>query len=227
MSTLNSSFQSIDAKTLRKDVTTTIREAIFNGELAPGQRVNQAHIAEQLGISRGPVREALAKLEEEGLICNIPYKGTFVVEITKAYIQEVFSIRRVLEGFAIRRASNHATPEELKALRNVVTKMQQASGDMSNREYSSELDLTFHRLICQSAHHGLLLQMWKSIEGVLRLYLSHRHRVVYEDPRHIVDTHPDILAAIETGDPDRAASLLDSHIQEAEEAIHNSDWLKL
>ncbi len=73
---MNVSLQSIDSKTLRTDVTHVIREAILNGDLLPGQRINHVHIAEKLGTSRGPVREALGQLEEEGLIRNIPYNVT-------------------------------------------------------------------------------------------------------------------------------------------------------
>jgi DNA-binding GntR family transcriptional regulator len=222
---LNVSFPSLDSKTLRTDVTHVIREAILNGDLLPGQRINHVHIAEKLGTSRGPIREALGQLEEEGLIRNIPYKGTFVIEITPTYLEEVFSIRRVLEGFAIRWAIERATPEDLKELRETVAKMRLAAA-MSDLAHSSELDLRFHYLICRSAHHNLLLQMWKSIEAALRLYLAHRHRVMYQDPRHIIDTHPDILAAIEAANVEQATQLLDSHIREAEDAIRTSDWLQ-
>ncbi|MBI1881195.1 MAG: GntR family transcriptional regulator [Chloroflexi bacterium] len=221
----SSPFQSLDFKTLRNDVTNAIREAILKGDILPGQRINQVHIAEKLGTSRGPVREALGQLEEEGLIRNIPYKGTFVIEVTPTYLKEVFSIRRVLEGFAIRRAIERATPEDLKELRETVAKMRLAAA-MSDLAHSSELDLRFHYLLCRSAHHSLLLQMWKSIEVALRLYLAHRHRVMYEDPRHIIDTHPDILGAIEAADVEQATQLLDSHIREAEDAIRTSGWLQ-
>ena len=148
-----------------------------------------------------------------------------MVEITPTHIEEVFSIRRVLEGFAVRRTIDHAGLEELRALRKTVTQMQQAAA-ASDLAHSSELDLQFHRLICLGAHHNVLLQMWKSIEAALRLYLAYRHRVVYEDSHHIIDTHPDILAAIEAKDAERAAQLLDSHIQEAEAAIYNSNWFQ-
>ena len=223
---MNTPFQVIDSKTLRNDVTNAIREAILKGDLLPGQRINQVHIAEKLGTSRGPVREALGQLEEEGLIRNTPYKGAFVIEMTPTYLKEVFSIRRALEGFAIRQAIERATPEDLQELKETVAKMQLAA-TMSDLAHSSELDLRFHYLVCRSAHHSLLLQMWKSIEAALRLYLAHRHRVVYEDPRHIIDTHPDILAAIEAADVEQATQLLDSHIREAEDAIHTSGWLRL
>lgn len=219
---LEDPFQQLDPKTLRDSVTGTIRRAILRGNLLPGEQVNQAQIAEKLGVSRGPVREALRQLEEEGLIQNIAYKGTFVTEITPEYIEELFSIRRVLEGFAVRRTVEVAQSDDLNTLRATVDGMREAV-EVSDLDRSGELDLRFHYLICRSAHHNLLMQMWRSIESGLRLCLAHGHRV-YEDPRDIVGTHPDILEAIEAKDADRAAELLDGHIREAGEAIYQS-WV--
>lgn len=219
----NDPFQLIGSRTLTDGVVDAIRRAILRGDLAPGEQVNQAQIAEKLGTSRGPVREALRQLEEEGLIQNIPYKGTFVIEITPEYIEELYSIRRVLEVFAVRRAIEKADPEDLEALRATVAEMREAvEGEDLDR--SGELDLHFHYLICHSAHHNLLMQMRKSIEAGLRLCLAHGHRATYDDPRDIVGTHPDILTAIEAKDANRAADLLDKHIREAGEAIYSS-WM--
>ena len=149
-------FQPLDARTLRQGVTEAIRHVILAGELLPGDQVNQAQIAEQLGVSRGPVREALGQLEEEGLIRNIPYKGTFVTEITVEYIAELYSIRRVLETFAVRQAAEHATLEDLDELRAVVRQMYTAAGD-DDMTRMGNLDIEFHGLLCRSSHHRLLI----------------------------------------------------------------------
>ena len=92
-------FQHFDSKTLHDDVADIIRQAILRGNLAPGVKINQAQIALKLGTSRGPVREGLKQLKEEGLVREVPYKGTFVIEITPTYIEELYGIRRTLEGF--------------------------------------------------------------------------------------------------------------------------------
>ena len=85
--------QPVDTYTLRSRVTDSVRNAILQGVLVPGGQVNQAQIAAKLGISRGPLREALRQLEEEGLVQSYPHRGTFVTEITPAYIEEVYDCR--------------------------------------------------------------------------------------------------------------------------------------
>lgn len=210
----------VDARTLRQSVTEAIRQGILQGDLLPGAQVNQAQIAEQLGVSRGPVREALGQLEEEGLIKNVPYKGTFVTAITGEYISELYSIRRVIETFAAHEAAMKATQADLAELRAVLTEMYStaALGDMS---MMGSLDIQFHYLICRSAHHSLLLQMWKSIEIGVRRCLALRHRI-YRSPADVIGTHPDILAAIAAGEAERASAILSTHIVEAGEHLLRS-----
>ncbi|MBC8077677.1 MAG: GntR family transcriptional regulator [Chloroflexales bacterium] len=210
-------FQPLTGKTLRTSVIDTIRQAILDGSLMPGEQVNQAHIAEKLGISRGPVREALGQLEQEGLIRNVPYKGTYVTEITREYIEELYSMRQVLEEFAIRRATVLIEPDELAELHAVVADMK-AAADAEDSGRLGQLDIRFHALICQSARHHLLMQTWKALDVGVRRCLALRHRI-YSDPRDIVGTHPDILAALEARDADRADELLSVHIQEAGEQL--------
>jgi len=213
-------FQPLDARTLRQGVTEAIRQVILAGELLPGDQVNQAQIAEQLGVSRGPVREALGQLEEEGLIRNIPYKGTFVTAITADYISELYSIRRVLETFAVRLAAEHATLEDLDELRTVIRQMH-AAAEADDMARMSTLDIEFHSLLCRSSHHVLLMQIWKSIEIGVRRCLALRHRI-YRSPYDVIGTHPHILAALEAHDAERASSILDTHIAEAGDLLYRS-----
>jgi DNA-binding GntR family transcriptional regulator len=218
-----SAFLPVDARTLRQSVTEAIRQVILQGDLLPGAQVNQAQIAEQLGVSRGPVREALGQLEEEGLIKNVPYKGTFVTEITREYISELYSIRRVIETFAARQAVIYATPAELIALRSVLQEMY-AAAEIDNMTMMGALDIRFHYLIIAAAHHSLLLQLWKSIEIGVRRCLVLRHRI-YRRSIDIIGTHPDILAAIEASNAELAATILDAHIAEAGEHLLRS-WVQ-
>jgi len=215
-------FQHFDSKTLHDDVSNIIRQAILRGDLAPGTKINQAQVALKLGVSRGPVREGLKQLREEGLVQEIPYKGTFVIEITARYIEELYSIRRMTESFAIRCAIERAGPEDLENLRTVVDQMQQIDSP-TDLDHSAELDLLFHHLVIKAAHHALLLRLWKLIEAGVRLCLAHRHRNYRNLHKHL-DTHREILAAIKTKDADRASHLLDIHIERAGEAMYRS-WL--
>jgi DNA-binding GntR family transcriptional regulator len=220
---MKSPFHPVDARTLRQSVTEAIRQVILQGDLLPGAQVNQAQIAEQLGVSRGPVREALGQLEEEGLIKNVPYKGTFVTEITGDYINELYSVRQVIETFAVRQAIQQATPDDLAELRTVLDEMR-AAAERNDLTSLGTLDIQFHYLICRSAHHSLLLQMWKSLEMGVRRCLALRHRI-YRSPADIIGTHPDILAAMEAGEADRASAILGTHIAEAGEHLFRS-WAR-
>ncbi len=217
---MKSPFHPVDARTLRQSVTEAIRQVILQGDLLPGAQVNQAQIAEQLGVSRGPVREALGQLEEEGLIKNVPYKGTFVTEITGDYITELYSVRQVLETFAVRQAIQRATADDLAELRMVLNEMFDAA-ERDDLARMGTLDIQFHYLICRSAHHSLLLQMWKALEMGVRRCLALRHRI-YRSPAEIIGTHPDILAALEAGEAERASDILGTHIAEAGEHLYRS-----
>lgn len=213
----------VDPRTLRQSVTQALRRGILEGDLLPGDQINQVQIAEQLGVSRGPVREALGQLEEEGLIKNVPYKGTYVTEITGEYITELYSIRHVIETFASRQAATRATEEDLADLRAVINEMY-VTAEHSTIADMGALDIQFHYLICRSAHHSLLLQIWKSIEIGVRRCLALRHRI-YARPADVIGTHPNILAAIEAGEAEQAANILGLHITEAGELLYNS-WVR-
>jgi len=210
--------QPLDANTLRGRVTDSVRNAILQGVLEPGGQLNQAQIAAKLGISRGPLREALRQLEEEGLVQSYPHKGTFVTEITSVYIEEVYSIRRVLETFAVRRMISYNDPQVLEQLQRIVAEMLRAT-DAGDGHELNELDFQFHNAILLGAQHTLLMQLWKSIEVGVRRMVVLRHGI-YTNLHEIVGNHPDLVAAIEAQDADRAAQLLDTHIREAGEKVY-------
>lgn len=113
----------IPSKTLRGDVADVLRAAIIGGGLRPGSFINQADLARQLGISRSPLREALGQLEEEGLITIIPYKGAYVTDLPIEFVDELFTLRAVLEEFGVRRAVALATADDVAHLRQLLARM--------------------------------------------------------------------------------------------------------
>lgn len=210
--------QPVDTNTLRVRVTDSLRKAILQGFLLPGGQINQAQVAAKLGISRGPLREALRQLEEEGLVQNYPHKGTFVTEITPAYIEEVYSIRRVLETFAVERMIGFNNPQVLEELRDIVSAMLQAA-ESSDGHLLNELDFQFHNAILLGAQHTLLMQLWKLIEVGVRRVVALRHGI-YDNLYDIVGNHPNLFAAIQDRDVPLATQLLDTHIREAGEKVY-------
>jgi DNA-binding GntR family transcriptional regulator len=202
---------------LAQRAAASVREAILSGGLAPGTQLVEAEMAEQMKISRAPVREALRVLEEEGLVERIPYKGAFVVRVTLEDIRELYSLRSVIEGYSARLAAGNASPEGVAVLESIVNDMMQAagSGDLAR---VTELDLRFHRAVCEMASHRLLLQVWRGLEQKIRLILAMRHRL-HREIRDIVEMHRPLLAAIRAGDGDAAAQHMVKHIVDAGEFL--------
>lgn len=206
MSTLDQLKQS----TLRQTIWKTIREAILRGELPPGSPLNQANLASHFGVSRGPLREALSSLEKEGLVTNIPYRGTFVADFDDRIINETYSVRRVLEAFAAELAIENGTAQQVAELREIFSQMVEAATEKDIEKFH-ELDLQLHRQIYLMADHELLLQLWTAIEtnvkrgiffGQFRLYTA----------SELLDAHRRIVEAFEAGDVEGAKREIDVHI---------------
>jgi DNA-binding GntR family transcriptional regulator len=217
---LNPRFSEIAApNTLRDSLRQALRDAILKGKLAPGEPINQVTLSKEFGVSRGPLREALSLLEEEGLVTNIPYRGTFVADFNDRIIQDTYSLRRVLEQFAIELAMTRSTPAEMAALRAVYQNMV-AVVNAGNMEQFHELDLAFHRQIYAMADHELLLQMWTTIEANVErsiFYGNYQHQD--ESAQVLVDSHRLILEAIESGDIEAAKREIDRQLSSASDTL--------
>jgi len=207
----------LQATTLKENVTNLLRQSIIDGTLASGEELNQAQIAERLGISRGPVREALGQLEQEGLVRSVPYKGVVVTPLDPGYVRELYSLRSVLETFALRLGMERADPDDLATLRAVVDGMRAAAKRGDARELS-QLDLRFHSSIIEMSRHQLLERAWTPLKIGVQRCLQSRHRI-YPTLDDVVGSHPALLAAIERGDADGACAILHDHIIEAGEML--------
>jgi DNA-binding GntR family transcriptional regulator len=203
--------------TLRKDVAEVLRQAIIDGSLPSGAELNQAQIAEKLGISRGPVREALGQLEQEGLIRNVPYKGVYVTELTDKYIEELYSIRSVLEIFALTRGMERFKSENLEHMRQIVDEMRKMA-QAQDAEQLVNLDLQFHQYIVENADHELLMHLWKLLEIGVRRCLHQRHQI-YRSLDEVIGSHPALVEAIIDNNEELAGQILHDHIIEAGEQV--------
>ena len=207
----------IETRTLRENVTDLIRQAIIEGQLPSGSELNQAQIAEKLGISRGPLREALGQLEQEGLIRNVPYKGVIITSLTPNYVRELYSLRSALETFALNRAIKYQQSSDLKSLKQLVKAMRQAAKANDERSLT-DLDLSFHRSLIKMAKHDWLEHSWAPLEIGVKRCLYKRHKI-YQSLDEVVGTHPALVEAIETRDTEKAMSILHDHILDAGEKI--------
>jgi DNA-binding GntR family transcriptional regulator len=195
----------------------SLRDAIINQVLKPGERLMETELAEEMGVSRTPVREAIRKLEQEGYVVMIPRKGAYVAGLSIKDIHEVFEIRGALESLAAGLAAERATQEEIEEMeRNIVL---EASHFESNDLIKTiEVDTKFHELIFKASKNDRLLGMISNLrEQVQRfrtttLAVSGRLKFALEEHRRIVE-------AIAARDVQLAQQMAKDHIESAENAL--------
>lgn len=198
-------------KPLAVQVYEQLRTAIIRQELPPGARLVELDLAAQLGTSQGPVREALQRLEREGLVRRHAHISTFVTELSDEEMQELFCIRSVIERIAVRRAMASMTPERIAELETLVERMRDA-GARDDMLAFTEQDLLFHRLICQWARSYTLLRAWDPLYSQIQRFVVHTHTQYFDGTREIADTHLPIIEAIRSGDVACAQKEIHEHM---------------
>ena len=210
-------FEKIKQRLTRHDVLSSLRAAILDGTLKAGERILEGKIADQMGVSRGPVREALTELEEEGLVVKYPYKGTFIASFSARSVREIYSLRCLLEGYAARLAAVRVQPEDIERLENIVRQMKEAA-DSGNLDMLVEKDIQFHRELCRLSGHELLFRAWSRLVSRVRLFLTLADQA-YFAPDYIVGTHYPTLEALRKRDPDLAEKTIKEPIIEVGETV--------
>jgi len=164
-------------RTLSDYVADQLRQAILVGQLQPSQRLVEEDLATSLQTSRGPVRDAIRMLENEGLVIRQPHRGAFVADWTSNDVREIYSLREALESLAIRYVIKNATDEQIDELEILVHQMDDLAHDEYTQFQATDLDMAFHRTLCQISGHRRLLTAWESISAQIRLVvLKHRLR---------------------------------------------------
>jgi DNA-binding GntR family transcriptional regulator len=201
----------INALSLRQRVLETVRTAIISGDIKPGSKLTEELFSEQMGVSRGPVREALRELELEGLIITTPYKGTEVLDISDREVFELLMpIRLVIEEFGFRCAVERMSSEDLTNLKNIVERMARAAerGDVDGVAVA---DVAFHERVLLISGQQHCLQIWRTISPRVRAYFA---RVRHNDPDlgEVVDEHRLLLEDLRRRNIPRLMSRLREHI---------------
>jgi DNA-binding GntR family transcriptional regulator len=204
-------------KTIRQKVYEHLREAILNCEIKPGERLVETDLANRIGVSRTPVREALHTLEREGLVEALHRVGYVVRPISKDEVSELCGIRLALEGVALRWALQKAPSELTEVLRKNVILCQQRL-DAGDVKAFVGLDAQFHDLISRVAGSKRLMEM---TQGIRRSMLRYRIQSIYSEDNVIraITGHKAILEAIEKGDARAAQSALRAHIRQSRKDI--------
>ena len=199
---------------LRDVVFNTLRQAILKGELAPGERLMEIQLAEKLGVSRTPIREAIRKLELEGLVLMIPRKGAEVARISEKSLRDVLEIRRSLEELAIELACERMTQEELKELEEAQKKFGDAI-ETGEAMAIAETDEHYHDLIYQGTGNDKLVQILNNLREQM-----YRYRLEYikdKDKRQILLLeHDHILKALQGRNISEAKMAVREHIDNQE-----------
>lgn len=190
-----------------------LRDAIVSGELQPGVRLLEEEISQQLAISRGPVREALRQLEQEGLVASFPYRGCEVLGVSEEEVHQVLiPIRLTLERYSFPRAMGQMTDADLEAVENALREMERGA-DAGDLKKVVETDIRFHEMVLERSGQPHTLQIWLTIEPRIRAYF-HRHGR-YQELRQIVRDHRELFEALRDRDEERLLGLLDQHIDVA------------
>jgi DNA-binding GntR family transcriptional regulator len=204
--------QAPEFRPLRHDAYDALYEAILLGTLPPGERLVEAEIARQMGISRGPLREAIRQLEQDGLVEYRPRRGAVVVALTRERVLDAYSTRVELEGFAARLAAQRMAAPDAVRLEGLCTTMQQFAED-GDAAGLLKADVEFHRAICEIAGNRVLLRLWTSLgpQG-WTLFSGAQQRGYSLDA--LAARHKATLTALLSGDAARAEQAAREHTLE-------------
>lgn len=200
---------------LAVEIAARVRAAILTGHFGPGERLREEALATAMGVSRGPVREALAKLEREGLIVIQRNRGAFVARLSTEDLEEVYTLRVAIERLAVRRAAELATGDELVRLQAVVDAMAEGIEREISEQGAAELDLRFHDIVYQAARHRRLYECWTNLRPQIHIVLLSRNAAHPDFRMHSVSvsSHQVIVDALRERDTARTVELTEEHLR--------------
>ena len=202
---------------LRDVVFNTLRQAILKGELKPGERLMEIALAEKLGVSRTPIREAMRKLEQEGLVVMIPRRGAQVANITEKDLNDVLEVRIALENVAIEKACDRMSEEEMSRLWLAAKEFEHTIAE-GNLVKLAEADVAFHEIIYQASDNKRLIQVLNNMREQI-----YRYRVEYlKNPdvhEQLIQEHEEIVYHIKRREKAEATAVTCQHIDNQVSAV--------
>ncbi|MFZ5634014.1 MAG: GntR family transcriptional regulator [Bacillota bacterium] len=206
----------IRRRVLREDIRKYLQEAIFCGELKPGERVVETKIAKELGVSQGPVREAIRELELMGLIESTPFQGAFVKKLSRQDIRDAYKVRAYLEGMAAKEAAQKISADQVHYMEELVEQMKELARAGKMADFV-ELDIAFHRLILDIAGNKLLSKMWSLVHLGQWTFIS--TLISKRSLPELAQRHELILESLKKGDAKGAEERMQQHIQDLLEEV--------
>lgn len=202
---------------LRDVVFNTLRQAILTGELKPGERLMEIHLANRLGVSRTPIREAIRKLELEGLVTMIPRRGAEVAQITEKSMKDVLEVRRTLDALSAELACERISPAEEEALKNACLSFEEAV-KTKDTKLIAKADVALHDIIAAATGNQRLIQL---INNLAEQMYRYRFEYIKDASQHerIIKEHRIIYESIVKKDKEAASNMAKTHIDNQEKAV--------
>ncbi len=202
---------------LREEVFNTLRDQILKGELSPGDRLMEIHLADKLGVSRTPVREAIHMLEREGLAITIPRRGAQVAKMTEKDLSDVLEVREVLDELAITKACANVNEEIIKKLDSSVVDFREAVKTGDPKRIVEE-DENFHHIIYEAADNPRLLSI---VDNLKEQMYRFRFEYIREEKNYdkLISEHNNLIEGLKNGDVEGVKSAMHTHLQNQIEAV--------
>lgn len=202
---------------LRDVVFNTLRQAILTGDLKPGERLMEIHLANRLGVSRTPIREAIRKLELEGLVTMIPRRGAEVAQITEKSMNDVLEVRRALDALCVELACDRISEEEVKSLKAACDYFERAVRGKDAKKIA-QADVELHDIIVKATGNARLIQLVNNLSEQMYRY---RYEYIKDASQHgrLIEEHRVIYESIVRKDKVTATQAAKVHIDNQEKAI--------
>ena len=202
---------------LRDVVFRTLRQAILTGEMKPGERLLEIHLANKLGVSRTPIREAIRMLELEGLVIMVPRRGAQVAQITEKSMKDVLEVRRTLDALSAELACERISPEEEEALKKACQNFEEAV-KTKDAKIIAKADVAVHDIIAAATGNQRLIQL---INNLAEQMYRYRFEYIKDASQHerIIQEHRVIYESIAKKDKEAASNMAKTHIDNQEKAV--------
>ena len=208
-------------KNKKIQVYETLKQKIISNELKPGMPINEAILAENLGVSKTPIREALRELEQNGFVENFPGRGSIISNITQNEIRDIYEIREIIESSVAARAAARGGNEELRALRDELQVMLATSDDLDEQSIEWGTRETTHMAIVSSLENESLIKIYSQLmDRTLRIRNFIGERFTKRRYHDVLREHLDLLNAILSGDQQQASEKMVQHLTQASKFVN-------
>lgn len=198
-------------RSLAEEARLTLRERILRGELAPGERVVEQSIAQEMGTSQGPVREAFAFLCQEGLLISLPHRGTFVSEVSDQDAHMAYALRGLVEPLAVELSMKHMDATFFERLDQLLSQMRRAADDQDVAAFSAT-DIQFHTAFYELAGSDVLMSVWTPLASTIRKFVAVAAPQYVNNLHESAEDHVILIELARKGHPDRLKKATVAHL---------------